>query len=461
MTRPSGPLRRTLNGPVSGLLTRAGLGRGESAMVAQSAGTLAVNLGALALNFIIALVLSNALGPEQYGVYSFALAWAMLLAVVALFGAPTLVTGRLAMHLARSEIGAARQLLRESTVRVMASSIAVAGLGALAGWATISADQPFQRSTFLIAMLLVPCIAAFRHAEAVMRGAGHVVAARLGETSVLPAALLGLLGLALVAGLDVGVTDAIEFHVAAAALTVAVAYGLTRRTRPKALGRAVRAPRSMSWIQQVRPFAVVSIVASLRAQLGVLMLGALAGVDAAGLFNAAQKLAMFTSFMLLVVAFPLGPAVARARAIDDQAALQRLFSTAGALIAAAAIPTGLALIVFGRQVLGLFGPEFVAARGVLTLLVVRELINAAAGAAGVALTMTGHEKVVARASVATVPVDLLLGVALIPSMGANGAAIAGIAGTLALNGWLASAVFLRLGVDPTVASARRLFRRVR
>lgn len=60
------------------------------------------------LNFAIALVLSNVLCAKQFGVYVFATSWATLLAVIAVVGAPTLITGRLATHVARSEFEEAR-----------------------------------------------------------------------------------------------------------------------------------------------------------------------------------------------------------------------------------------------------------------------------------------------------------------------------------------------------------------
>lgn len=251
------------------------------------------------------------------------------------------------------------------------------------------------------------------------------------------------------------------FHLSAVLLSALVMYHLARAHSPEADTRRRRSSGTRSWLRVVRPFAVISIAASIRAHLSVLILGVLADVESAGLFNAAQRLAGFTSFMLLVVAFPLGPAVARAWVREGQHGVQRLYSLTGVLIAGAAIPTAITIIVLGRQILGLFGPEFVAAYGVLTLLVVRELINAAAGAAGVALPMTGHESVVARASITTALLDLLAGVALIPRAGAEGVAIASIGGTLALNTWLAVSVKRRLNVDPTIASVRRLGRALR
>lgn len=113
----------------------------------------------------------------------------------------------------------------------MTSSTVIVALGALTGWALIAADVPFQRFKFVVAMLLVPCITASRLAEAVLRGLGHVVAARAGEAGMLSATLLALLGIGLILEVEVRATHAVGFHVMAAVLSASAMYCLTRKYR--------------------------------------------------------------------------------------------------------------------------------------------------------------------------------------------------------------------------------------
>ena len=82
------------------------------------------------------------------------------------------------------------------------------------------------------------------------------------------------------------------------------------------------------------------------------------------------------------------------------------------------------LMVFGGQVLGLFGSEFMAAQWCLTILVLGQLINATTGPGGYLLDLTGHQDRSARVRCGSAVLNLSLNYLLIPKFGIMGAAIA-------------------------------------
>ena len=75
-------------------------------------GSLAVKATNAVLGFALAIVLARALGPEGYGVYSFALAIVMLAAIPAQVGVPQLVVRETAKAQAKEDWGLMRGLWR-------------------------------------------------------------------------------------------------------------------------------------------------------------------------------------------------------------------------------------------------------------------------------------------------------------------------------------------------------------
>ena len=108
------------------------------------------------------------------------------------------------------------------------------------------------------------------------------------------------------------------------------------------------------------------------------------------------------------------------------------------------------LIVFADRVLGLFGSEFVAARGEMTVLILGQLVNVGAGSVGYLMKMTGHHNQCAYVFGFSAILNLLLNAILIPFWGIMGAAIATALSMAIWNIWLHQLVVKYLGVKPSI-----------
>jgi O-antigen/teichoic acid export membrane protein len=86
----------------------------------------------------------------------------------------------------------------------------------------------------------------------------------------------------------------------------------------------------------------------------------------------------------------------------------------------------------------------------LLMLTVGQTVNAATGVVHVLLNMTGHGRDTLRGVALGAATGLILGVALIPAFGLNGAAIASTLGIIAENLYLVLRVRLRLHIDSTI-----------
>ena len=168
----------------------------------------------------------------------------------------------------------------------------------------------------------------------------------------------------------------------------------------------------------------------INAQLGILLLGILAGATDVGLFRIAVSILTVVGLPLLLVNAVVSPVMARLFAEDDRRRLQHLCSSSAQTMAAAVLGMSLLLALWGDDLLSwLFGEEFAPALPALLLLCGGVFVSAAFGPNATLLNMTGHERRVTRAMAIGLVVNLALVLALVPLWGTLGAAM-GMVGSL-------------------------------
>jgi O-antigen/teichoic acid export membrane protein len=114
------------------------------------------------------------------------------------------------------------------------------------------------------------------------------------------------------------------------------------------------------------------------------------------------------------------------------------------------LPLALAFIIFRRPLLLVFGAPFAAGTTALSLLCVGHIVNMFAGAIGLLLVMTGHEREVAFVSTAGALLNFVLCILLIPRWGMAGAAAGAATSMIIWNLWLARRVWRLLGIRSTI-----------
>jgi O-antigen/teichoic acid export membrane protein len=171
---------------------------------------------------------------------------------------------------------------------------------------------------------------------------------------------------------------------------------------------------------------------------------------AAGILSVANRFADLIALPTLASSAVLTPTLATLWATNDRRGLQRAMTKCARGVTLTALPLALAFIIFGHQLLKVFGTSFTAGTTALTVLCVGQIANIFAGSNGILLVMTGHEREVAFISTACAMLNCVLCAALIPRWGATGAAAGGATSLIVWNLWLVSCSRRRLGIRPTI-----------
>lgn len=172
------------------------------------------------------------------------------------------------------------------------------------------------------------------------------------------------------------------------------------------------------------PILWISISSVIAANADVIMLGWLSDTKQVGLYTVAASIALLTSFFLQVTNSVISPKLAGLFAENKKAEMQKMVQqTTKGLTFIAGVPL-LIFIIFGKQILGLWGEEFIGSYPILVILSIGQFFNISTGCSGLLLVMCGYEKFHGYISFAFVVFNLTLNYILISKYGAIGAAIA-------------------------------------
>jgi O-antigen/teichoic acid export membrane protein len=175
-------------------------------------------------------------------------------------------------------------------------------------------------------------------------------------------------------------------------------------------------------------------------------LGLLADSAAVGIFSAANRTAMLTSFVLMAVNSISAPKFAALHKQGDLATLGEIARKSAKLMALVASPVLAIFLLFPTWVMSLFGAEFASGATVLSILALGQFVNVVTGSVGWILIMCGYERLMRNNIAICAALSVSLNILLVPRLGAIGAAVA-TAVTLSLQMLIGAAmVWQKLGV---------------
>ena len=441
---------------VAPLLARARerlAGRGLGAVLLRGAGGAAgvQVLGAL-LALLAQLVLARLLGLSQYGYYVYAFTWVVILAQLCRLGFHNSLIRFTASYRANGDWSGLRGLVARSSQLVLLTSLGVGALFAAAALSLRDGMPPGQLATFLAAAVLLVPLALLGVTQGVLQGCRRPALALLPIRALVHGGTLALvLAAAAVTGLTTGAA-AMWLTVVATALTLALAMHWTRLTIPAEVDRADPEYRTRLWLAVSLPMLFMAGMQLLMKRIDTIMLGALAGAEAAGLYFPVARISELAALGLMSVAAIVAPMISELHSQGHRARLQRLLALAAIGTSAVTLVAAGALAVAGEWILGLFGEAFPAVYPALVVLLAGQVAGAFCGPAHFVLTMTGHQNRAALVHTGAAGLNIGLNAILIPSHGVMGAAIATAASTFAWNLWMLGETLVRLRLDPSVVS---------
>jgi O-antigen/teichoic acid export membrane protein len=414
--------------------------------------SIAIRVAGVGLSYLAHVLLSRILGASGYGQYAIALGWALVLVLPARMGFDYSAIRYGTMYLESDDRSSLRGFIRVSIGSVTFASLLIGIIMVLAASAFASRIAVL---TMAAAAALLPALALVGVLAVLMRITGRYFASQFYDQVLRPAGLILLLGLFLLNNASLSARAAVLLTSIAAWLSLA-ALGWHFRTSFARVWTARPSFIDMrKWYVLSLPLLGVTVAQELLNQLEVILLGALADPRSAGLFSAASRLVSLMTFALAAFGIVGGPLIASAYHRGNFDELQYVTKLTTRLGLIFAVGIALLLVVGGKLLLGLFGPEFREAYVPLLILVAGGVVNAITGIVVYLATLTGRERPALVIFLSALAISLVLNLLLIPRLGIVGAAVAS---STALSFWnLAMLAFVRreLGIDASAFGFRR------
>ncbi len=444
--------------PLPLILARLRPGTEEGVALARGAGiAFFLQVAGAGLAYIMQIAFARWMGATSFGAFTFTFGWSSLLAVLTGLGLSTAVLRFLPAYTSHSDWARLKGLLRVSLIGTLLASVIVAvlGTGLVLGFGTYG--QMAQRDA-LLGVWLVPAIAVMTLQQETARafrriGLAYTPSLLIRPTLAIVAALLYVTlgnGLGSAAGLSITL---ISIVLAITVQAVGFYRGLDRKVK-----RSTPIYDTRAWLSAALPLLFIASFIVVLMQTDVVMVGALLGSRAAGIYGAAAKTASLVGLVLIAVNAIAAPVFSSLFAEHRHKEIQSFASNIAHWIFWPSLLISSLLALFATPVLNLFGTGFSSASNELTILLVGQVVSAGAGSVGWLMLLTGHQNKAAWVYgwIAIIHVALLA--ISIPLFGLIGAALATTLSFSLWNVWLHRLVVRNIQLHPSIIFALRRHR---
>lgn len=361
------------------------------ATIAKGAGiALLLQLVGVGLRGLIQVTFARAMGIEAFGQYTLIIGLVLIMGTVANLGLQLALIRLRAEYEAGGQASYLRGLLLAARVLPFAIGALVAAVAGIA-ISTLGLGELPARA-LMLGMLAVPLFAYMTMNLELAKSQERLVLAFAPFHALYPGVALGLGAILIVSTGSFHATEGLFVILIGAVVAVAFQdHSLHRRASPPAV--APRRYEVRHWLGVALPLLFFASGAMILRQEGVVVLGRVQSPAEAAPFAAAMAIALLASLPISAMTAIVAPLSGKFGSTDDHDSLARVTRLGARLSAICYVPVAGAVLVFGPQILGLFGPGFDSAAGwVLALLLLGQLAEALTGPTDYLLTSTGFHR---------------------------------------------------------------------
>ncbi len=401
------------------------------------------------LNYVTQIALAWMYGPAQFGAYALGITLVQMANILAQLGVDNGVVRFVAHYRTQRDAARVRGTVFVALGIPFVLSLLLTGLmfsaaGFLAGRVF---DEPSLEAVFKLFSISLPALTVMNMALFATQAFMNQRYTAYVQQILQP--LTNLTFIVVLYFLGAQILGAAVAYIASMSIGCVMALYCLIRVFPNLVDREspvrfeTRTLLSASW-----PMTVFSFTQRANLWVAVLVVGIFATTSAVGVFNAAARTAALAALVLYAFNGILSPMISSLYARGKLEDLGRLYQDVSRWVFTGGLAVFLLTVVLGRDLMAVFGPEFVAGWVVLVILAGGELFNSAVGPTQRVLSMTRHQKVLMFATAGSAVICVGANFALVPGYGILGAAVATALATALAN--VVTVLYVRrlLGVWP-------------
>nr|WP_244314116.1 oligosaccharide flippase family protein [Roseibium denhamense] len=385
--------------------------------------TLAIRICGAALAYVSQIVLARLLGAHDYGIYSVAWTFVIVLGAMACGGFSSSANRFIPQYREKADFDGLRGFLRTSGQAAFAMGLGIAVLGI----GLILLLRPVIDPSYVMPLIMVfsilPLAAYSLVQEGIARSYDWAFLAMLPIYIWRPLAILVFLIVLIAAGMTATAITAVLAAMAATLLIAAYQYLHVRQKLAPSVPKGPRRVELKTWLLISLPMLMVDGFFQLITSADVIMVSFFEDPDAVAVYFAASKTLALVHFVYFAVRAASAHRISAFTHAGDSAGLAAYMRQATIWTFWPSVAAGAGLLVIAPLLLSLFGEGFESGYVLIALLLAGVLARASVGPADALLTMTGHQKTCAAIYGLTFGLNVVLNLTLIPFLGLPGAAI--------------------------------------
>jgi len=397
----------------------------EASLTKRLAGTIfVIRVVSAALAYLSQVLLARWMGGSDYGIYVYVWTWVLLLGSMMDFGISSSAQKIIPEYRTRGEHALLRGFLFGSRWMTFVVSSIVSALLAglvklLSPWIEAGTVVPLY-----VGCLTLPAFVVANTQDGIARSHDWMRLGLMPQFIIRQALIIGLTAGLFVLGFHLGATAAML--ASAAAVWIAMMGQMLALNRRLA-GHVGRGPKSYDvggWLSVSLPILMVEGFYLLLSYTDVLVLQQYRSSEEVGIYFAVVKTLALVSFVHYAMSATTAHRFAEYHALGDRVGLSAYVAHAIKWTFWPSLAATLVLLMLGKPLLWLFGPQFVIGYDIMFVAAIGLIVRAAIGPVERLLNMLGHQYVCAAAYALSFLMNVALCVALVPRFGGHGAAAA-------------------------------------
>ena len=451
----TGRFRRYLQ-PIAERLESMSYGSDDRA-VSQRIAVIAftVRVISAAIAYVSQVLLARWMGDFEYGVFVVVWVGAVILGGLACLGFQTAIIRFVPEYLERGENRLLRGVLLGSRVHGFIAATGFALIGGLGLYVFGDKLSNYYLIPLYLGAVTLPMLALTEIQDGMSRAFSWADLSLWPTYIIRPVLILAIMALAIWLGWAPDATTAMASVIVATYLTsIGQLISLERRLR-KVVPPGPRDYRPLLWVGIALPIFIVEGFFNLLTNVDILIVGYFEDPDQVAIYFAAVKTLALVHFVYFAVRAGGAQRFSKYYTNGDRARLQAFVRDTLHWTFWPSLAMVVLLLIAGRQLLLLFGPNFGTGYPLLFIISIGLLFRAAIGPAESLLTMAGQQGVCAAIYTGTFIVNVILNVTLIPLLGLKGAAIATSSSLVLETLALYAITVSRLGIRCSILTAMR------
>jgi O-antigen/teichoic acid export membrane protein len=383
-----------------------------------------IRVFAAGLAFAAQVLLARWMGAYEFGIYVYVSTWVMVIGGIVDIGIASSTQRLIPQYSEKGAWPLLRGFLSGGRWMVFWIATIVAILGLIALYAFKDRVDAYTFVPLVIGCLILPVYGLMNVQDGIARSYNWPNLALLPPFVFRQLIVIGLMGAAFAAGLPTDATTGIVVTAIAIWACAIAQFLLLNRKLAREVPAGEKSYEIPRWLAISAPMFVVDGIFILLMYVDILILKQFRSPDEIAIYFAAGKTMALVTFVYFAVAAASAHKFSEYFESGDRTRLASFVRDSIRWTFWPSLAASVVVLALGWPMLRLFGERFVTGYGLMFVLTVGILARASIGPGPRFLSMLGEQKYCALAGLVALAVNVALCVALIPSRGILGAAIA-------------------------------------